>query len=195
MPARVDHEHRRRQITDACSRITARGGLPSATFREVAAEAGVSVSLVQYYFGTKDQLLLVTQQHLAQRVAQRLRRRIEETEDAPRAIIRAIFEEFVPHDDESREAMLLFVALHTASLTDPTLRRPEAQAITDGLWKLLAHELSRARRRAGVDLDKEATMLAVLVPALAQAVLSDALTSNDALAIVDYELDRVLVTA
>jgi DNA-binding transcriptional regulator YbjK len=47
----VDHDVRKRQITDAVVRITVKGGLASATFREVAAEAGVSVRLVQYYFG------------------------------------------------------------------------------------------------------------------------------------------------
>ena len=57
---------RRRQITDAVCRITVKGGLTSATFREVAAEAGVSVRLVQYYFGTKDELMLSTQRHVAE---------------------------------------------------------------------------------------------------------------------------------
>ena len=65
MPKKVDHRVRRREITDAVVRITLRGGLHSATFREIAAEAGVSVRLVQYYFGSKDQLLLSTQQHVA----------------------------------------------------------------------------------------------------------------------------------
>ena len=47
MPKRVDHDVRRRQITDAVCRITVRGGVGAATFREVAAEAGVSVRLVE----------------------------------------------------------------------------------------------------------------------------------------------------
>ena len=62
---------RRRQITDAVCRITVKGGLAAATFREVAAEAGVSVRLVQYYFGTKDELLLATQRHVAERATAR----------------------------------------------------------------------------------------------------------------------------
>src|SRR5437870_1208569 len=65
MPKRVDHEERRREIVEAVIRITLKGGLTAATVREVAAEAGVSVRLVQYYFGSKDALLLATQQHLA----------------------------------------------------------------------------------------------------------------------------------
>ncbi|MEA3055126.1 MAG: hypothetical protein QOD30_558, partial [Actinomycetota bacterium] len=48
MPRKVDHRVRRREITDAVIRITLTGGLHTATFREVAAEAGVSVRLVQY---------------------------------------------------------------------------------------------------------------------------------------------------
>ena len=65
MPKRVDHSVRRRQIIEAVCRITVKGGLASATFREVAAEAGVSVRLVQYYFGTKDELMLSTQRYVA----------------------------------------------------------------------------------------------------------------------------------
>ena len=62
MPKRVDPAQRRREITDAVVRITLKGGLTAATFREVAGEAGVSVRLVQYYFGTKREFLLATHQ-------------------------------------------------------------------------------------------------------------------------------------
>src|SRR4029453_7046000 len=149
MPKRVDHEVRRRQITDALARITARGGLSAATFREVASEAGVSVALVQYYFGTKADLLLATQQQLASVVGARLRHRIEATPDDPRARGRAIFAAFVPQDDESRRAMLLFVAFYTASLTQAGLARPEAQDIPDPLAAILAGAPGRDRPRPG----------------------------------------------
>ena len=87
MPRRVDHQIRKRPITDAVVRITVKGGLASVTFREVAAEAGVSVRLVQYYFGTKDQLLLATQQHVAERSVARIRRLLAETNDRPRHVL------------------------------------------------------------------------------------------------------------
>ena len=191
MPKRVDHEVRRSQITDALARITARGGLSAATFREVASEAGVSVSLVQYYFGTKADLLLATQQQLARQVGERLRQRIEATPDDRRARVRAIFAEFVPHDDESRQAMLLFVAFYTASLTRAGLDRLEAQDIPDALGAILAQALRRARLRPGVDPDRAALVLILLIPALGQAVLGGALTTAGALATADYELDRI----
>ena len=84
MPKRVDHELRRRQITDAVCRITVKGGLASATFREVAAEAGVSVRLVQYYFGTKDELMLSTQRHVARRATARITERVQKAGTSPR---------------------------------------------------------------------------------------------------------------
>jgi TetR/AcrR family transcriptional regulator, transcriptional repressor of bet genes len=191
MPKRVDHEMRRRQIIDAVARITARGGLGAATFREVAAEASVSVSLVQYYFGTKADLLLATHQQVGRRVGERLRDRLAATPDDPRARLRATFEELVPHDDESREAMLLFVSLYTVSLTDPTAR-PEAADVPAALWSVVARELRRARLRRGVDPARAATVLTLLAPALGQSILGGALTTDEALAVVDYELGRIV---
>jgi len=121
----------------------------------------------------------------------RLRHRIEATPDDPRARVRAIFAEFVPHDAESRQAMLLFVAFYTASLTQAGLARPEAQDIPSALAAIMAYALRRARLRTGVDADQAARVLTLLIPALGQAVLSGALTTADALATADYELDRI----
>ncbi len=60
MPKVVDHDERRRQIATAVSDIAATRGLSDVSFREVAARAGVSVSLVQHYFGDKANLLRTT---------------------------------------------------------------------------------------------------------------------------------------
>jgi AcrR family transcriptional regulator len=192
VPRRVDHDERRRQITDAVARITVRGGLGSATMREVAAEAGVSLRLVQYYFGTKDQLLLTTLEHAGERATARLMARMAEAGEDPRAVLRAILTSFVPADDERREAMLLFVALHTASLTDPTLAREEAHAVPQALVVTLARHLRRAEPVPGVDPDLEAQGLAATVVGLAQAVLDGGTSPEEAERVVDYVLDRAL---
>ena len=71
MPKRVDHEERRRQIADALLRAAATRGLHATGMREVAAEAGVSLRLVQYYFGTKEELMLFAMQQLAVQFAER----------------------------------------------------------------------------------------------------------------------------
>lgn len=190
MPKRVDHGLRRRQITDAVCRITVRGGLGAATFREVAAEAGVSVRLVQYYFGSKDELMLATQRRVSERAVARIVSRRGEDETPREALLR-VLGSFIPTDDESREIMLLFVALHTATLVDPSLFRPEAQAIPRSLHATIASHLAAA------DLgdrspDMEAAILAGLVPSLAQSVLDGLDTPGNARAVLAYAVDRAL---
>jgi TetR/AcrR family transcriptional regulator, transcriptional repressor of bet genes len=187
----VDHAVRRRQITDAVCRITIKGGLASATFREVAAEAGVSVRLVQYYFGTKDQLLLSTHQHAAERATTRIVARVAAAGDAPRDALRALLGSFIPTDDESREIMLMFAALHTAALIDPTLARQEALDVPRALHAAVARHLHRGELRAGADPQREAAILAGLVPSLAQAVLDGLQTADEAIGILDYALDQL----
>lgn len=192
MPRRVDHDVRKRQITDAVVRITVRGGLASATFREVAAEADVSLRLVQYYFGTKDQLLLETQRHVAERSVARIRRLREQAGDTPRDILRTIMRSFVPVDDESRDAMLMYIALFTASLLDPVLKRREAGDVPASMRRVFAQQLRRAKLRAGVDPDQEALILLVIVTGLSQGVLDGQITAAGAFNSIDYALDRAL---
>jgi TetR/AcrR family transcriptional regulator, transcriptional repressor of bet genes len=192
MPRRVDHDARRRQITDAVVSLTVKGGLAAATFRDVAAEAGVSVRLVQYYFGTKDQLLLETQRHVAERSVARIRRLREGGSDEPRDVLRTIMRSFVPVDDESRDAMLMFVALFTASLLDPVLKRREAQEVPTSMRRVFTDQLRRAKLRAGVDPDREALVLLVMTTGLSQGVLDGQVTAGEAFAAIDYALGRAL---
>src|SRR6476661_9337119 len=98
VPKRVDHEERRRQIADALLRTAATRGLHATGMREVAAEAGVSLRLVQYYFGTKEELLLAAMQHLAAQFSDRAMARIRQSRQgdgpaSPRDIIGAILAE------------------------------------------------------------------------------------------------------
>jgi TetR/AcrR family transcriptional regulator, transcriptional repressor of bet genes len=192
VPKRVDHRLRRRQITDAVCRITVKGGLSAATFREVAAEAGVSVRLVQYYFGTKDELLLATQRHVAERATARTVRILESADDTARAGLRAVLGSFIPVDEPSRENMLMFVALHTAALVDPNLARHETREVPDALHRAVKNRLDDAGLRDGADADLEAAILVSLVPSLAQSVLDDTLTPDQAFQILDYALTRAL---
>src|SRR5580700_4732495 len=126
VPRRVDHEERRRQIADALVRTAATRGLHATGMREVAAEAGVSLRLVQYYFGTKEELLLAAMQHLAAQFAERGMARIKQLKDTkspdyPRDLIAAILAEALPADDERRTFAVLNTAYFALSLTEPTL--------------------------------------------------------------------------
>ena len=188
----MDHAARRNEIIEAVIRITLKGGLTAATFREVAAEAGVSVRLVQYYFGGKDDLLLATQRHVAERSVERLRAWIAETDGTPREWLRAFMGSFIPTDDDSRVAMLMYVALHTESLVHPELARREANLVPQRMRETIADQLRRGRLVRGADPDREAALLTATLPSLGQGVLDGTFTADDAFDLLDYALDRLL---
>src|SRR4051812_49605691 len=71
MPKRVDHDERRRQLTEAMLRIASTRGLQAVSMREVAAEAAVSLRVVQYYFTDKQTLLNSGLAELAARLDRR----------------------------------------------------------------------------------------------------------------------------
>lgn len=199
VPKIVDHEERRRHITDAVCRITLRGGLGAATFREVAAEAGVSVRLVQHYFGTKAGLLDATQQHVGERSIARLTRWIEATDGSPRAVLEAFLKSFVPIDDESRVAMLMYAALHAESIVDTVEHRargeqparPERTTEAQMMYDTVLEQLQRGPLAPGVDPLVEARLITALMPGLGQYLLSETITADDANRTIDYHLDRL----
>src|SRR5687767_1784704 len=128
MPRRVDHDERRREIIEALWRVTLTKGLAAVSFREVAAEADVSVRRVQYYFGTKAELLFGAIQLLGQRVGARGLAKMAEAGPDPssRALLRAAVVGAMPTDEASRTDSLLFFTFYGAALTDQSLASAEA---------------------------------------------------------------------
>jgi TetR/AcrR family transcriptional repressor of bet genes len=180
----ADRQARRRQITDALSRITLEGGLATVSFREVAEEAGVSVRLVQYYFGTKDELLLAAWQELSGRTVERILERMREHgRTTPRRVIGLIVEGFLPLDQERRDAALLFIAFHTASLTDASLARAEARALPQQLATFLELQLRIARDEgmlaSGVHARHASRIVVTVIIGLAHLILSGTYTPEE----------------
>jgi AcrR family transcriptional regulator len=200
VPKRVDHEERRRQIADALLRTAAARGLHATGMREVAAEAGVSLRLVQYYFGTKEQLLLAGMQHLAARFGERAMtriRRIKETggQASPRDVIAAILAQALPADDERRTFAVLNAAYFALALTDPALAIAPLVKNTNAVIDVVAAQL-RAAQAAGdtpahLDPDAEALSLLAISAGLANSVLADLSSAEQAQAVIDYHLNRL----
>jgi AcrR family transcriptional regulator len=200
VPKRVDHEERRRQIADALLRVAAARGLHATGMREVAAEAGVSLRLVQYYFGTKEDLLLAGMQHLAARFAERAMTRIRRTREAggrasPRDIIAAILAEALPADDDRRTFAVLNAAYFALSLTDPALAIAPLAKNSTAVIDVVAAQV-RAAQAAGdtpahLDADAEALSLLAMSSGLGSSVLADLSSAERAQAVIDYHLDRL----
>jgi len=196
VPKRVDHEERRRQIADALLRVAATRGLHATGMREVAAEAGVSLRLVQYYFGTKEELLLAAMQQLAARFAERGLARIRQLKEAgPRGIIGAILTEALPADEERRTFTILNAAYFALALTDPALAIAPLVRNSDAVIGVVAARL-RAAQATGdmpghLDPDLEAFGLLAMAHGLSLSVLSGQPPVERAQAVIDYQLDRL----
>ncbi|MFI8526585.1 TetR/AcrR family transcriptional regulator [Promicromonospora sukumoe] len=208
MPRLADHDQRRTQITDATRRVVAREGLGAATFQSVAAEAGTSVRLVQYYFGTKRKFLLATHQAVVADAGARFTRRLEALggDPAPRDVIHAIVVELLPADDARRQDTVVLNAFHTAALTasdvvaEDTLGAPRylVTAIADQLRRAGAGAAAGAggAQSAGSPADSAADLDAELIVAaasgLAQTLVIDASAASRADALLDRLLDRLV---
>ena len=103
MPKKVDHEQRRAEIAGAALRVAGRHGVQGVTFREVASEAGISVALVQHYFGTKQNMVMGAVDHLSSEMAARFSRQLAALgPDAnPFDQLRVVAMAFLPTDDDS----------------------------------------------------------------------------------------------
>ncbi|CAM5689415.1 TetR/AcrR family transcriptional regulator [Streptomyces viridifaciens] len=197
MPKLVDHEERRTHIIDALLRSAASSGLHSVTMRSVAVEAGVSVRLVQYYFDTKEQLLLAAMTRLAARMGERVQRRVRAmgVGTDPRGIVEAVLLEGVPTDEESRAFHLIYTEYAVLSVTDPVLAGQAFLAAPDEMEAFLATQLTAAQRAGTADprLDarQEAVVLLAVSAGLGLSVLLGQRTADEATAVLHYHLGRV----
>jgi TetR/AcrR family transcriptional repressor of bet genes len=215
MPRSVDHTARRRQITDAARHVVVRGGLDGATFQAVAAEAGISVRLVQYYFGTKAGLLTETHRAVIEDSAARFAPAVpgpgegasadaadgDPTAPAPRGLLRAVLTALLPLDGPRRDDAVVLAAFHAAALAhqdvEPDRLAGAPRALVDVLAALLADADTGPRGSgdagpgdpAGSVLDAE--ILLAAAAGLTQGLLAGHHTPDSALAVVDRLLDRL----
>ena len=200
MPKRVDHDERRRQIAAAVWRIAADHGLDAVNMRDVAAKAGVSLRLVQYYFETKHNLLVLALRYLNERSEQRATARVTATlaatPGAPstRVVLREALMEFVPIDDEHRDTLRVHLAYYVRSLNDPELA---AAFLTDEmpLEDLIAGMLGQAHESGElvcqIDAQREADLLVSGVNGLGMDLLHGRRQLDDVVATIDYHLTRL----
>lgn len=197
MPKKVDHEKRRRQITDAVCRITLRGGLSAATFRTIAAEAGMSAPLVQHYFSTKAELLETTQLHVGERSTARLLEWINQTDGSARQVLGAFLKSFIPADDESRTAGLMYIALYTEAVVSTDRGDSNAghrQVEAELMLTTIVGQLQRGPLHDRVDPDLEAGLLTAVTTGLGQYVMLETMSPTQAYATIDYHLDRAFLS-
>ncbi|GAA2785820.1 TetR/AcrR family transcriptional regulator [Kitasatospora paracochleata] len=200
MNPRPDHEERRRQIAEALLRIADTQGLQSASMRAVATEAGVSLRLVQYYFESKQGLLLDALTRLGAQLQARMARWIEAagTPPTPRGTVTAVLSCILPTDPESRRITRTYAAYYALVLGDPEVLEKHGAQQPRILEAFLTKQL-RAAQQAGQispakDPDTTAAGLLAMVNGLGSSVLAGQRTGEDALAILTRHLDELFLT-
>ncbi|WP_280435055.1 TetR/AcrR family transcriptional regulator [Nocardia carnea] len=195
MPRLVDHEVRRRQITSAVRRVIVTGGLGAVTFQTVAAEAGFSVRLVQYYFGTKREFLLATHRSVMDDAGARFAQRWSELGEQanPREAVRAVLTELLPLDDQRREEAIVLGAFAAAATTGQGITGEETLAAPRALVTLITQQLDRTGPApSGPNTHElDAELILVAAGGITQGMIQGHYTADSAVTLVDHLLDRV----
>ncbi len=160
MPKVVDHEERRAEVAAAVWRIVSRDGLEAATVRRVAAETGMSTSVVSHYFAGKDDLL-----RLAFRIVVERGRERAVADSATGGRARALLITALPIDAERRAEARVWFAFLGLAVSRPDLADDQRRAYT--AWR---GAVATALREDGLpdeaDAETEAAALIALVDGL-----------------------------
>lgn len=200
MPKRVDHAERRTEIAEALVRVAGRRGLHAAGMRDVAAEAGVSLRLVQYYFQTKEKLLFFGLELLTERFSERVSARVRAAGDSPgpRAMVEALLMAALPTDDESRTFHHLYTSYAVLAVNDPALaaqpfiKNPDAAE--DALTEFLQKAQEAALLEPGLDARLEAVGLLAMSAGLGTSILVGQRSPESATTVLGHHLNRIFRT-
>lgn len=199
MARRLDPETRRRTIAEAVLTIAARDGLDAASVRDVATEAGVSAGMVQHYFRSRDEMLQFACDYMVDRTGRLTRERIA-TLPEPRSIrdiLRAIFEQMLPLDEERRVGIRIWMAFLARAVVRDDLGAFFRQT-HENTHRMFVSLLQQAQEHGEIPPDSnpghEAVTLFALVDGLVSHVLLGHYSGEEALQAIDEQLDRVFGT-
>ncbi len=153
---RADDTNQRERLLDAAVACFAADGVAATSLRGIALQAGVTPALVNYYFGSKEQLL---DAFIAERVTlavQVLRESLLEAGDDPRALLGA----FVRGMHGVVERFPWWPAIWVREVLS------EKGALRDVLHKIIAPQVTQLLARTLVDAQKRGAISADLDPRL-----------------------------
>jgi TetR/AcrR family transcriptional regulator, cholesterol catabolism regulator len=120
--------HRRREILIAAARVFAREGYTAATLDDVAAQMGVTKSVIYYYFRSKEEIFTEIRATAIRDAIERLEAIIARA-DPPEATLRAAVADLAGHifDDLDRFANVLHVGHRLSEESHETIRALQRQ--------------------------------------------------------------------
>lgn len=193
MPIIVNREERRAEVVAMAFELVADKGVEALTFREIAAAAGCSTSIVSHYFGNKNELLFSVYQVANQRATERLQATHQTGAPLP-----ACFETILPTTEEARRNWRVWLAFWARAHLDPVYyeeRRRAAQASLTLYRAMIAERLGASEDDAHVDLAARRLIAAIAGIGLEACFAPDDWTPARVVAVLRAELDALGIAA
>lgn len=169
----VDMDGGEQRILDAVLAVVASRGLPAVSVRSVAATAGVSAAQVQYYFRTKERLLVASFEHVYDRMRQRIG--AVDTDGTAGEVLRRYLLIWFPLDDDRRAAATVWLEFTAAASTtaqfEPIVRAADTAVLT-ALATLIVDGQANGIFRSGLDPVTTASLLLAIVDGLSVRALT-----------------------
>lgn len=195
LPRQTDTQARqRRRIAEALWHIAAEEGLDAASMRRIAAEAGVSLRVVQYHFDSKHALLVDALRLLHEENGRLAATRVLSGTTDPHRLLRALLNEFLPLDEQRTSALRVFAAYYARSLTDPALAAvflAAEQPLETLVGDIIETGRTAGTTAPGLDVRHEADLLVSGATGLGLDVLHERRSLADVQAVLDYHLSRI----
>jgi len=163
-------EQRRQELIDATIECLKRHGHEGLSMRTIAAQAGVSLGLINHHFPNKDELIAAAYRHFNTELVAGLQAAVQRAPAAPRARMRAFFKASFSRPNLDPEALAVWVVFWGMYRHSPLIQgvhRESYQGYVQLLRDMLG-ELVREAPRQGppVDLRLAAIGLTALLDGL-----------------------------
>ena len=187
---------RREALVDAAIESLKRYGYEGLSVRRIAAEAGVSIGLINHHFPNKDTLVAESYRTFSRRLAAMFEKAVAAAGPDPRARLRAYFDAFFSGPNLDPQVLTAWVVYWSLVQVSPEMRAvrdEEGQGYSEVLGRLLS-DLARARGGAPVDLGLAVNGLIALLDGLWLQLCLDPTSFHpkDAAALCDDWVDRLI---
>lgn len=190
----MTNQRRGGHVLDAVIRVVGDRGMEPPGLRVVAAEAGVSLAQVQYYFRNKDELIAAAFEQVSEDFEQSLA--ALDRSGTRRAVLGRALREWFPLDERRAAATRVWLAFTARAAISAELRAT-AHRTDQQLRELLTEVLREARDAgalvSGLTPEHEAITLMALIDGLVVQALNAEESEREQFAVVlDAHLDRLL---
>lgn len=184
MPRTANHDERRAQILGGVRAVAISSGIGRVTVARTAEAAGVSVGLVQHYYGSKDALLIDTFAAVRADVLGRIDAEITRAEKRGARIEEMLVDglgQLLPLGVRRRDEVYVAHAFAGLALEEEALRgalRTAHEQLQERVASGLTNGKECGEVAAGIDIDRAAYSLVALTDGLAGRLLIHAGTAQ-----------------